>query len=129
MKIWNSYGSEHSANLVMIGTFKDVASAEDARDIINEISNFVLDTNENHEGAERYSQAELDLLKRVNVFYVRPEEFGQFRYDIHWRVEGNSVIIKTDETEISAFLKILVEKGARVEVYSAHDYPSSGLAD
>ena len=28
MKIWNSYGSEHSANLVMIGSFKDAASAE-----------------------------------------------------------------------------------------------------
>jgi Family of unknown function (DUF6375) len=31
MKIWNSYGSEHSARIVMIGRFKDVASAKKAK--------------------------------------------------------------------------------------------------
>jgi len=43
MKIWNSYGSEHSAKLVMIGHFKDVASAESAKKLIDEIATFISD--------------------------------------------------------------------------------------
>jgi hypothetical protein len=30
MKIWNGYGSEHSANLIMIGTFKEIKDAKEA---------------------------------------------------------------------------------------------------
>lgn len=28
MKIWQGYGAEHSLNLVIVGTFKDVGDAE-----------------------------------------------------------------------------------------------------
>jgi Family of unknown function (DUF6375) len=56
MKIWNTYGSEHSANLVMIGKFKDVASAETAKAIFDEISGVVVDSNEFYEDAEGYSE-------------------------------------------------------------------------
>ena len=41
MKIWNSYGSEHSGNLVMIGTFKDAGEEERAKEIIDEITEFI----------------------------------------------------------------------------------------
>jgi len=37
----------------------------------------------------------------------------------------NSVPRSTDEIEVSALLKILLDKGARVEVYSAHVYPDT----
>ncbi|WP_251259298.1 DUF6375 family protein [Klebsiella michiganensis] len=30
----------------------------------------------------------------------------------------------TDEAEVSAFVKLFVEAGAKVEIFSAHDYPS-----
>ena len=32
MKIWYQHGSEHSANLVMIGHFKDASDATKAKD-------------------------------------------------------------------------------------------------
>ena len=38
MKIWYSYGSEHSMNLVMIGSFKQVADAEEAKRLIDELA-------------------------------------------------------------------------------------------
>jgi len=126
MKIWNSYGSEHSANLVMIGTFKDAESAEKAKHIIGKISEFVLGTDEEFEGATRYSEGALDLLRNVNFYSVSPSELAQFRYEVIPDLEDNRLLLKTDDIEISAVLKIMVENGGRVEVYSAHAFPASG---
>lgn len=123
MKIWNSYGSEHSANLVMIGTFKDAASAEKAKAIIDEITEFMRNGHDDHRNADRYSDEALALLQKVGFHTVAPAELEQFNYDVNSEVKGNQVIIKTDEIDISAFLKLMIDEGARVEVYSAHDYP------
>jgi hypothetical protein len=125
MKIWNSYGSEHSANLVMIGKFKDAASAEKAKEIIDEITDFISSSGDNYENAARYPDGIMKLLERVGFHSIAPAELDQFRYDIRSELKGDKVVITTDEVEISAFLKLLVDKGARVEVYSAHDYPDT----
>ena len=126
MKIWNSYGSEHSANLVMIGKFKDAASAKEAIAIIEKITEFMANTDDDHEDADNYSDAALDFLKTVKFYSVRPAELAQFRYDINSERKNDQIVITTDELDVSAFLKLLIDKGARVEVYSAHDYPNTG---
>jgi hypothetical protein len=126
MKIWNSYGSEHSANLVMIGKFKDAASAESAQAIIDELTAFISDREDEDLGVDRYPDGVLDLLSRMKFHSVAPEEIKQFRYDVHSEVKADKIVITTDEVDISAFLKLLIEKGARVEVYSAHEYPDTG---
>lgn len=126
MKIWNSYGSEHSANLVMIGRFRDVASAKNAKDIIDKMTAFMMDSEDDHEDAVSYSRAALDFLRKVNFYSVGPAELFQFRYDVASEQKGNKVIITTDELDVSAFLKVLIDQGARVEVYSAHVYPDTG---
>jgi len=41
------------------------------------------------------------------------------------KVEGSKMILTTDEVDISAFLKVMLDSGARIEVYSAHDYPDT----
>jgi len=38
-------------------------------------------------------------------------------------LNGSRIVVTTDELEVSGFLKLMVDKGAKVEVYSAHDYP------
>ena len=123
MKIWNSYGSEHSANLVMIGKFKDAVSAEKAKTTIDEITEYITRTGEEHHEAERYSDGMMELLHRVRVFDVRPAELEQFIYDVSIEVANNEVVLKTNETDVSAFLKVMIDKGARVEVYSARVSP------
>jgi Family of unknown function (DUF6375) len=128
MKIWNSFGSEHSANLVMIGKFKDAASAEKAKEVIDKISDFVLNSDEQFTGAERFSKQALELLRTVNFYSVSPAEFEQFRYEVMPTLEGDKLILRTDDVEISAVLKIMIENGARVEVYSAHTYPDKSKA-
>ena len=47
-------------------------------------------------------------------------------HGISFEVKSNEIILTTDEIEVSAFLKILFDKGARIEVYSAHSHPDTG---
>jgi Family of unknown function (DUF6375) len=78
------------------------------------------------------TQTRLDLAKRCSIFFkntnlysIGPPELEQFNYDVHVEQKANTLILTTDESEVSAFLKLLIERGAKVEVYSAHDYPDS----
>ena len=129
MKIWYQHGSEHSANLVMIGHFENVADATKAKEIIDALTQQVRE--EESDGtrtighrSERYGDAMLALLQKLNVS-IGPSELEQFAYEADIKAEGNDLVLTTEELDISAFLKVMFLKGARVEVYSAHDYPDS----
>lgn len=130
MKIWYQYGSEHSANLVMIGHFTDAMEAIKANEIINELTKRV--SEEQDAGAivlgrssGRYSRGILDLLGQLNIMSIGPWEIEQFLYDVNVNVEGSKIIITSDETDVTAYLKILFDRGARIEVYSAHSHPDT----
>lgn len=129
MKIWYQYGTEHSANLVMIGRFEDVTEAPRVKEIIDQLTNQVAQDQANGtltigSPTDRYSTEMLDLLGRLNLS-IGPQEVEQFAYDVSVEVEGNDVVLTTEELDISAFLKVMFLKGARIEVYSAHDFPDS----
>jgi len=130
MKIWNGYGSEHSANLVMIGHFKNAGDAAKTMEVIERLTEQVR-TDEDAGliniggGTNRYGDAMLHLLESVKVHSVGPAELEQFIYDVRIKVKDNDIVLTTEETEVSAFLKVLIDHGARVEVYSAHDYPDT----
>src|SRR5690349_20293207 len=127
MKIWTQYGSEHSMNLVMIGTFKEAAEADMAKELIDELTEKVRAEPERPWDSDRrqfrFGKEILDFLTSAKLNTIGPAELDQFNYDLSVRVDGNKVVLRTDESEVSAVLKLLIEKGARVEVYSAHDYP------
>ncbi len=130
MKIWNQHGSEHSANLVMIGHFEDVTKATKTKDIIDEITKQVLEERDNEtlivgSPSNRYSDEMRNLLMRLNVPSVGPHELEQFAYEFNVKIEKDNLILTTEELDISAFLKIMFHENARIEVYSAHDHPAS----
>lgn len=125
MKIWNNFGSEHSANIVLIGRFDDPQAAEAAKEAIDEIKKFVA-VNQPNEYCDQYSEAEMGLLQSLNFFWVRPGELAQFRYEMHTDLRENEIHTTTEDTEIAVLIKLLISKGAKVEVYSAHNYPSRG---
>lgn len=131
MKVWNEYGTEHSSNLVMIGHFKELRDAEMTHQIIERIIGQVqAEADAYRYDADpqdrRFSDAMLDLLRASNLYSLGPAELEQFAYDANVSVEGNQIVVTTEEADVSAFLKIMIDKGARVEVYSAHDYPGTG---
>jgi hypothetical protein len=128
MKVWPGYGSEHSMNLVMIGRFKEEDDAAKAKEIIDLIGDqFRADEKADlarvGDVAERYTDGMRKLLERLDFYSVEPNEFQQFVSDVSVELKGNQLMLWTDEADVSAFLKVLVRKGARVEVYSAHDWP------
>jgi len=65
----------------------------------------------------------MELFREVKTYIVAPAELSQFNYEFSVDVQANTVILTTEEYDVSAFLKILVNQGARVEVFSRHDYP------
>jgi Family of unknown function (DUF6375) len=130
MKIWRSYGSEHSMNLVLIGTFKDASAADQAKRQIDELVEEVQKEPSEIWDSEpplgrRYSDAMLELFRKYNLNTIGPTELEQLTYEAHVEVKDAKIVVTTDESEVSAFIKLFIERGARVEVFSAHDYPEA----
>ena len=130
MKIWYQHGSEHSANLVMIGHFEEATEAAKAKEIIDALTEQVAKDQESGalvlgSPSDRYGNEMLDLLGRLNVASIGPGELEQFAYEVDVKLEDQSVVITTDELDIAAFLKVLFLRGARVEVYSEHEHPDT----
>ena len=131
MKIWLGYGTEHSMNLVMIGKFNEYAEASRAFAAIEQIreqASADLESGLLEVGAphDRYTDAMMKLMKDLNFYSLHPAEFEQFVYDVGVELEDDKITITTDEADVSGFLKFLVDKGAHVEVYSAHYHPDTG---
>ncbi|WP_217567288.1 DUF6375 family protein [Streptomyces sp. GbtcB7] len=131
MKVWYGYGTEHSMNLVMIGRFEDATTAERAHVLIKELTTALQAEEEAGrltvgEPNDRYGDEVLKLLSDLNIHSIGPRELEQFLYDLDVRRDGDSIVVTTDETDVQALLKVLLDKGARIEVYSAHDHPGTG---
>lgn len=131
MKIWYQHGSEHSANLVMIGHFKDAIEAAKAKEIIDAITKQVEDDQKKGtmvigSPSDRYGKEMRDLLMRLDIGSIGPRELEQFAYEVRVKVEGSDLVLATEELEVSAFLKVMFFNGARIEIYSAHDHPGTG---
>jgi hypothetical protein len=129
MKIWYQHGSEHSANLVMIGHFENAAQATKAKEILDALMNQVAEDESNGtlivgSPSDRYGTEMLDLIVRLSVS-IGPQEVEQFAYEVSVKVEDSDIILTTEELDISGFLKVMILKGARIEVYSAHNYPDT----
>lgn len=125
MKVWRGYGSEHSMNLVLIGKFKDVDDAKKTKKIIDQLTEKLTDKIEVGSTRDRYSDDTLSLLKEVDIYTLRPLELEQFLYETRIEVEGDKLILTTDESEVSAFIKLMIDRGAKIEIFSAHDYPDA----
>lgn len=130
MRLWFGYGSEHSMNLVMIGQFKSTGDAESAKQALDDLTREVqADADAGNitvgEPADRFSDRMLSVLSQVSVYDVRPAELEQFCYDVSISLDGDKIVLRTDESDVSAFLKVLLDRSARVEVFSAHDYPEA----
>ncbi len=125
MKIWHGYGSEHSMNLVMIGHFKNADDAEKTQNLIEQLTDGLRDKIDIGASRKRFSDEVLELLRKADCYIFSPSELEHFLYDTHTRVEGNKIILTTGESEVSAFFKLMITKGAKVEIYSLHDYPDA----
>jgi len=128
VKVWQGYGTEHSMDLVMIGRFDEATKAETALDVIKQA--IALIQTEENEGrlvvgdpADRYSDEMLRAVGELRLHNIGPRELEQFLYDVTVDRHGEKIVLRTDEVEVQAFVKLLLTHGAKVEMFSAHDYP------
>ncbi len=129
MKIWNGYGSEHSMNLVLIGRFKREQDAEKVEKDIEKLSAQASKDDSQYTtfGApedQRFSDDMLSVLRSLKLNILSPADLGQLTSEHDLERKGNQITVTTDEAEVSAFVKLFIEAGAKVEVFSAHHYPS-----
>lgn len=127
MKIWMGYGSEHSMNLVLIGKFKQARDADGVEDLLNKlrdqsVKDEAYSISSDSPEDQRFSDEMLALLRANEIYTLGPADLEQFASDHRVDHKGDRITIKTDEADISAFIKIFLNAGARVEIYSAHDY-------
>jgi hypothetical protein len=131
MKIWYGYGSEHSANLVLIGEFKTEEDAERVLQLIQAISANASSDLENgvvnHWAKnEQFSEKTEQRLRDLNLYGLSPSDIADFALlNPSMEREGKALHFRTDDVEVGGFVKLMVEKGAKVQVYSAHDYPET----
>nr|WP_315227988.1 DUF6375 family protein [uncultured Albidiferax sp.] len=115
-------------NLVLIGHFKQ---AQDASKTLSEIKALkdqarkddvefgILTPPEDH----RFSNAMMELFRTLQIYNLGPNEIGQLLSEHDIEESGPKLTLTTEESEISAFVKLFIEAGAKVEIFSRHDYP------
>ena len=119
MKIWKSFAGEHSAKLRIIGTFKTAEDAQKAADFYNDL----IDVEDKTDGGNEYFSEELmELFRKHNFHSFNENDAEQADYFYKFEPEGNQIEVLTDELEIQSIIKAFVRWGAKVELYSRHDY-------
>jgi hypothetical protein len=132
VKIWTGYGSEHSYSLVMIGRFVDHAAALATKEKFDELTEVVaveleagrLDVG--WEADERMSGELRDALNELRIYDLGVSDISNFAYDFSTHLKDDTVMLRTDEGEVQGFLKLMIDGGARIEVFSAHHWPEEG---
>jgi|SRR5580698_6217967 hypothetical protein len=129
MKIWFGYGSEHSSNIVLIGRFKTLQDAEGALELLKQAE--ALATREYEAGRLETIEHRanipndvMEFIKARNFYTLTLKDLTELIYEFHPKLVDSTLVITTNEYDVGAFIKIMTERNAKVEVYSAHDYPS-----
>lgn len=119
MKIWKSFSSEHSAKLRITGTFKTIEDANEAAKVFNELLDIESRTNE---GAEYpFTEEIMEVMNKYQV-YLNPSAGEDLDYLYPVSVEGQKIVVETDDFAIQALSQVFIRYGAKVEIYSRHDY-------
>lgn len=132
MRIWRGYGTEHSMDLKLIGHFSNADEAREARDaiaILTEAAELERDEGRLEYGAppEVFSNRLLDAMSGTGVHSLGHADVEQLLYDAHVETQDSDVVVRTEEIDVLAYVKVLIAKGARVEIYSMHDHNSGAI--
>ena len=129
MRIWHSYGSEHSMNLVLIGTFETISGAETAierMEALKGLAEAEWSDDDWRRRNERMPPTLVEELIKLNLYDMGRPDVDIYAFDHSIERKGSTVRIWTDESEVQGFLKVLIHLGARVEVFSRHNWNEDG---
>lgn len=129
MRIWHSYGSEHSMDLVMIGTFVTVSAAEQAVEIM-EALRAVAEAEWSDDDwicpDERMPASLTDELRKLGLHEMGRSDVDHYAFEHSVDRTKSTVRVWTAESEFQGFLKAMIHLGARVEIFSRHQWNEDG---
>lgn len=129
MRIWHSYGSEHSMDLVLVGTFETVSGAEAAIERMQALKGLAeaeWSDDSWRRPDERMPDTLVDELSKLKLYEMGRSDVDIYAYEHSVERKGSTVRVWTEESEVQGFLKVLIHLGARVEVFSRHNWNEDG---
>lgn len=129
MRIWHSYGSEHSMDLVLVGTFETMTDAEAAverMERLKALAEAEWTDDDWRRPEERMPNSLAEELLKLNLYEMGRTDVDIYAYDHSLERKGATVRVWTEESEVQGFLKVLIHLGARVEVFSRHHWNEDG---
>jgi hypothetical protein len=129
VRIWQSYGSEHSMDLVLIGKFETVSGAEAAIERMEALKTLAQSERSDDDWRrqdERMPDTLADELMKLRLYEMGRSDVDIYAYEHSIERNGSTVRVWTEESEVQGFLKVLIHLGARVEVFSRHDWNEDG---
>ena len=129
MRIWYSHGSEHSMDLVLVGTFETVAGAEAAiekMEALRTLAGSEWSDDDWRRQDERMPGSLMDGLRKLKLYEMGRSDVDIYAFEHTVERRGATVRVWTEESEVQGFLKVLIHLGARVEVFSRHDWNEDG---
>lgn len=130
MKIWNGYGSEHSARLVMLGKFKTVEDASGFLGEVDKLERLVQETDGDLEVFSAFPPKILDMMFNGTIRFcqdVEPKDLNDFRMELRreQRQDDKTVLeFRSDDTGWAGLIKMLLNAGARIEIFDEHNTES-----
>lgn len=127
MKFWIGYGSEHSANLVMLGKFKSV---EDATGFLAELEKLERLVQADNSGEDVFRRFPKQILDKVVTDQIRfcsdlaPKDLDDFRMDLQRRqlAEDRTMLeFRSDVTGWAGLIKMMLNAGATIKVFDEHN--------
>ncbi|WP_327191122.1 DUF6375 family protein [Streptomyces xinghaiensis] len=129
MRIWHSYGSEHSMDLVLVGTFETVSGAEAAMERMEALKTLAeaeWSDDDWRRADERMPRALADELGKLRLYDMGRSDVDIYALDHSVQRTGSTVRVWTEESEVQGFVKVLINLGARIEVFSRHHWNEDG---
>lgn len=129
MRIWQSYGSEHSMDLMLVGTFETVGGAEAAierMEALKGLAEAAWSDDDWRSFDERMPDTLWEELKKLKLYEMGRPDIDIYAFEHSIERKGSTVRVWTEESDVQGFLKVLIHLGARVEVFSRHHWNEDG---
>lgn len=116
-------------DLVMIGMFETVVDAEEAiakMEALKVLADAEWSDDSWQSKDERMPESLREGLMGLKLYDMGRFDVDNYAYEHTISRDGSIVRIWTEESDVQGFLKVLINLGARVEVFSRHDWNEDG---